>query len=295
MKLPAQIAVPDSRDAITRQVQQLLRAADVDGIIPTPRDAILRCARLVESGDLDLESYRQSFGKKASGFLHKAIGKVFGFLDFRQELIYVNPALHPNKRNFVMFHEVTHKILDWQRLIYTEEDHSTVIPECKDIFESEANFGAADIMFQGALFEKMAADYNVSVASVLDLANRFEASVHASMRRFVERHREPCAVLVVKPTRLEHENGYQSYVVCYPIASTAFLNLFGMPFSARFLNPGDQICDILNKETSGSIILKDIDGKRHECIVEPFNSGYSTFALLSFPPGKRQRKIASFK
>jgi|SRR5882724_1825811 len=293
MNLPAQIAVPESRDAITKRVQQLLRAADVDGIIPTPRDAILRSAKLVESGDLDLALYEESFMDKAKGFLHKAFGKVFGFLDFRRELVYVDPTLPLTKRNFVTFHEITHRVLPWQGVIYTEEDHSTVTPECKDIFESEANFGASELLFQ-ASFEKEAADYNVSIPSVLELASRYEASIHASMRRFVERHHESCAVLILKRTRREYENGDHSYVLCYPIASSPFLNHFGMPFQNRFLNPDDQICDILNGGRLGSIFLRDINGKPHEFSVEPFDSGYSIFALLSLPSSRRSKITALF-
>ncbi len=293
MKLPSQIAVPESRDDITQEVKRLLRAADVNGRIPTPRADILACAQLVESGELDLSTYEESFRTKALGFLHKAIGKVFGYLDFRAKEIYVDPKIHPSKRNFITYHEVTHKILDWQRVIYTQEDHSTLSPECKSIFESEANYGAAEILFQCEKLEEMALDYNISVASVLELANHFDASAHSTMRRFVERHRQPCLVLVLKPTKLEHVDGILSYVVCYSIASIPFLTKFGEPFRNRFINPGDQLCDIVNKtRQSDSIWLKDINGSPHEFTVEPFDSGYRQFALISPAVKKRSRIVA---
>lgn len=294
MNLPAQIAVPDSRDAITKRVQQLLRAAGVDGIIPTPREAILESAKLVESGDLDLALYEEPIFEKVKGFFHKAVGKVFGFLDFRRDLVYVDPTLPVTKRNFVTFHEVTHRILPWQEVIYTEDDHTTVTPECKNIFESEANFGAADFLFQ-ASFEKEAADYNVSVASVLNLASRYEASIHATMRRFVERHHEACAVLVLKQTRLEYEDGTHSYVVCYPIASSPFLRQFGMPFQSRFLNPGEKICDIVNSGKRTPIPLADMSGKVHEFWLEAFDTGYSIFALFARRSSRTSKITALFR
>ncbi len=295
MKLPPQIAVPASGVAITKEVGRLLRAAGVNGVIPTPREAILACAQLVESGELDLDAYRESFRTKTAGFLHKATGRVLGFLDFRTKEIYVDPRIHPNKRNFVTYHEVTHKILDWQRVIYTEDEHFTLIPECRNIFESEANYGAAEILFQCETFQEMARDYNISVASVLHLANCFDASAHATIRRFVERHHQPCAVLVLKPTRLIHDDGVQSYVLCYPIASTSFLTSFGMPFRNRFINPGDKICDILNAGECDSILLGDLNSKSREYVVEPFNSGYSTFAPISPRPKQHRRIVASFR
>lgn len=290
MKLPARIAVPDSRDAITKEVKRLLRAADAYGRIPTPREDILNCAELVESGDLNLSDYEESFTRKAFGFLHKAVEKVLGFLDYRIDLVYVDPKIHPNKRNFVTYHEVSHKILEWQRVIYTEDDTGTLSPECHNIFEAEANFGAAELLFQCERFEELARDYNISVASTLELANRFEASAHATMRRFVERNLRPCMVLVLKPTSFEHESGLKSYVVCYSVASKPFWTKFGDPFSARFINPGNRLCEIVNTGFSGQILINDLNGKQHECNVDLFDNGHHTFALI-FPPIKSPARI----
>src|SRR5262249_24569715 len=149
------------------------------------------------------------------------------------------------------------KILDWQKVIYTQDEDLTLSPECRDIFESEANYGAAEILFQGQGFQEIARDYNISIAAVCDLANYFDASFHATVRRFVERNHLACAVLVLKPTRLVHDNGVQSYVLCYPVLSKRLFESFGMPFRERFINPGDKICDILNAGESGPILLRD--------------------------------------
>lgn len=295
MKLPPQIAIPASGDAITKEVKRLLRAAGVNGVVPTPREAILECAKLVESGDLDLRAYEESFRTKTLGFLHKAAGKVLGFLDFRRREVYVDPSIHPNRRNFVTFHEVTHQILDWQKVIYTEDEHLTLVPECRNIFESEANYGAAEILFQCEKFQEMARDYNTCIASVLHLANCFEASAHATIRRFVERHHRPCVALVLKPTRLVHDDGIRSYVICYAIASNPFLTNFGMPFRNRFINPGDEICDTVNAGQSGTVLLRDLNGVEHEYVVEPFDSGYSVFAMIYRPAAKRASVTARFR
>jgi hypothetical protein len=80
MRTPPKLAVPPSADAVTAEVRKLLRAAEVATELPTPKTRILACARLVETGELDLAEYEQSFSDKASDFFYKTMKKVLGFL-----------------------------------------------------------------------------------------------------------------------------------------------------------------------------------------------------------------------
>jgi hypothetical protein len=80
-----------------------------------------------------------------------------------------------------------------------------------------------------------------------------------------------------------------------PLAMTACLASFGMPFRNRFINPGDEICDIVNADQSGTILLRDLNGVDHEYVGEPFNSGYRVFVLISQPTGAHRRISAHFR
>src|SRR4051794_25544550 len=109
-KLPPSIQVPASAPDISDVVQKLLRAAGVGETLPTPKEEIIRSARLVESGELDLAAYEETLTEKARGFFRKAMGKVLGFVDRRTEMFYVDPEIRGPRRKFITFHEVTHKI-----------------------------------------------------------------------------------------------------------------------------------------------------------------------------------------
>jgi len=293
MRTPPQIAIPASSAEITDEIKRLLRAADVLGTIPTPKDRVLNCAKLVETGELDLREYDGSLREKASGFFHKVLGKVLGFLDRRTHEIYVDPMLSESRRIFVTYHEVVHRLLPWQNAIYAEDDHATLSSSCSAVFESEANFGAADILFQCERFEFEARDYELSIPSALYLSEKYAASYHASLRRFVERNHRPCLLLVLKPTRRQHSDGATSFCVSYSVPSPAFTLTFGDPFRLQFINPSDELGKILNHGNRGEITLVNFKGFQITCQVESFTNKYHIFLLISpkVQPAARRRIV----
>jgi len=278
--LPPQIAVPSSSEALTAEVKRLLRAADVRDEVPTPKGRILACARLIEMGDLDLADYEQSLSERAAEFFHRAMSKVLGFLDRRAEQFYVDPELQDSRKLFVTYHEVIHHITPWQRFAYTEDDEETLSRECRSIFECEANYGSAEILFQCERFETEVRDYGISVPAALLLAEKYGASWHSALRRFVERNHRPCLLLVLKATSLVHADGDTSFRVCYPIPSAAFTLEFGQPFLQPFINPGDEMGQILNNGGSGEIRLSNLKGFCRTCRVETFSNNYRLFVLI---------------
>ena len=293
--LPPQIAVPQSSDAITVEVKRLLRAAEVMKDLPTPKGRILACARLIETGDLDLEEYEESLSDKAAGFFHRAMGKVRGFLDRRAELIYVDPQLQDSKKLFVTYHEVIHHVTPWQRFVYTEDDDQTLSGECRALFETEANYGAAEILFQCERFQRELRDYDVSVPSALYLAQKYGASYHSTFRRFVERNHRPCLLLVLKATARENVGGGTSYYISYSIPSPSFVLKFGDPFAQQYINPSHELGKILNKGRDGEIVLSDLKGFCQPCSVESFCNNYHVFVMIYPNDLKRSRRSVLFR
>jgi len=287
-KPPIQIATPNSAADVTGEIKKLLRAADVGSQLPTPKAAILACARLVESGELDLEEYRSTIVDKSLRIFHRAIGKVLGFLDRRSHVVYVDPSILDSRKLFVTYHEVTHKILPWQHIVYTEEEESTLSKACKDIFESEANYGAAEVLFQCERFELQARDHELSIASALYIGNQYDASCHAALRRFVERNHRPCLLLILKATALENADGKISYCLTYSISSPSFTSEFGAPLDVTFINPNHELGMILNGGGSGEITLRDIKGFPKRCIVETFSNQFRQFVLVH---PRRSRRV----
>src|SRR5262249_40907613 len=104
MNIPPQLAVPVSADSVTTEVRKLLRAAEVKGLIPTPKAQILACVRLVQRGELDLSEYKDSLTTKSADLFYRAMRKIRGLLDRRTKEFYVDPTLSNSKRNFVTYH-----------------------------------------------------------------------------------------------------------------------------------------------------------------------------------------------
>lgn len=292
---PARIATPKSAQDITTEVKRLLRAADIREQLPTPKENILACTQLVLTGELDLAAYEATLAQKALRFFHKALSKVLGLLDRRSEIIYIDPHIHYSRRPFVLFHEVTHHILGWQRIVRTQEDEITLSPECKNMFEAEANYGAADILFQCERFETEAKDFELSLATGLHLSNIYGASFHSTIRRFVERNHRPCILMVLTQTLREHPDGLVSYYVVYCIPSTSFAAEFGDQLDFTFVNPEHELGKILNDRVQGEILLTDIKGFLRTCVVETFNNGYKTFALIYPKHARHSRKSVHFR
>ncbi len=290
-----QIATPVSAKQITDQVKRLLRAADARGQLPTPKSQVLACARLLELGEIDLAEYEASFVDKAAEIFHKAMSKVFGFLDRRSESIYVDPQMRDSRKLLVTYHEVAHRIIPWQNIVYTEDEESTLSFECSEMFEAEANFGAVEILFQCERFEDEARDYEMSVESALYLADRYGASRHATLRRFVERDHRPCLLLVLKPTIRQHSDGQTSFYVAYSIPSAPFTLEFGEPLQLEFVNPDDEIGKIVNSGLEGEIALPNLKGFAKPCLVEPFCNGYRTFVLIRPNDLRTARRTVHFR
>lgn len=284
MRTPPKLAIPKSSGSISAEVKKLLRAADVGSRLPTPKSDILACAELVETGELDLATYEKSRTERLSDLFYRAYGKLRGFLDRRTQEIFVDAQLHLSKRTFVTYHEVTHQILPWQNLQYTEDDEVTLSSACETVFESEANYGAAEIMFQCDRFESEARDFDLSIPSALYLSERYEASCHSSLRRFAERNHRPCLLLVLKATSRVNANGKTSYFISHSIPSEAFTLEFGDPFVSPFINPDDALGRILNSGGNGEMNLSNLKGFSLPCFVEVFTNSYQQFVLL-YPKG----------
>jgi uncharacterized protein DUF955 len=293
--VPVRIATPDSAADVTNEVKRLLRAAGVKTQLPTPKEEILACQRLVVTGELDLAEYEATLSEKALRFFHKASAKIIGILDRRSHIIYVDPHAHDSRKLFVTYHEVTHSILGWQRIILTQEDEVTLSAECENLFEAEANYGAADILFQCDRFEKEARDYELSMESALYLSARYDASRHATLRRFTERNHRPCLLMVLTPTQREHSDGRKSYYVVYSIASVSFVDEFGNQPDLTFVNPGHDLGKILNNGLQGEIALSDTRGFLRTCRVQAYSNGYNMFVLIYPNQSISSRKIVHLK
>jgi transcriptional regulator with XRE-family HTH domain len=183
---------------IRRQVLALLREAEALGRRPTPLEDIQDAARLVLSGEITLDARDRAglvarFGK----WVDIAWKRLRGTFDYRTSAIWVSPDLHAMKRRFVVSHEIGHAILPAHKQTFAYIDDFTCLPPfARDLFEREANYAAAEVLFQGGQATDEFDSSPHALSRVCDLSTAFGASVVATARYVAETSRRPLAVAV---------------------------------------------------------------------------------------------------
>lgn len=283
--VPAEL---DSAKAINAQVDRLLRAADAYGRYPTPVEDIIAQAELTEANDYVFD---ESLIKKAPAYiraiLRSARQKIQGLVDRRARVIHVSPGIeHVGKRRFVQLHEVTHHILPHQQDLLFADDHETLSAATRRLFEQEANQGAAELLFQRERFSRDAADLQVSVAAIWDLANRYGSSFHAAVRRYAETHPGVAAAVVLErtPRSMAPPTWRREEVASTP----NWRARFGAPSWPRLMAASDYpFLAALDHPELDEISLPDIDGELLQVKVEAFQTPYKSFVLLWVSESRR--------
>ncbi len=131
-----------------------------------------------------------------------------------------------SRKNFVKLHEVGHDVLPWQKATFEHiDDDSTLDPETVEEFEAEANYFASVTLFQHDRFEKEVSKLELGIKAPMHLSQLFGASVHATLRKYVECSKNRCALLV-----LENVSANGTTPFCYKkdfFASVKFIDTFG--------------------------------------------------------------------
>lgn len=193
----------ESHEEIVRLTDGLLRQADAYDRFPTPVSDILAAARLNEAPHTFLsESSITEAPAHLRGVLRRLSGKVHAVLDRKTREVHVNPTVELIGQNaYKRLHETSHDLFTWQHIddgaAGFADDEFTLAPATTILFEREANQGAAELLFQRERFAEIAAQYAVSSAAVVELAQRFGSSRHAAFRRYVETHPSAVAGVVL--------------------------------------------------------------------------------------------------
>jgi hypothetical protein len=195
----------DSHADISRLTDRLLKKADAYGTFPTPVSEIVAAADLTEVPESMLSSASIA---EAPAHLRAALrrvrGKVHALLDRREREVHINPETDRTaQRAFKRLHETAHELFPWQHVDDGRDgfadDTLSLSPKTTNLFEREANQGAAELLFQRLRFAEMAADYRIGCAAIAELAEMFGASKHATFRRYVETHHGAVAGIVLEP------------------------------------------------------------------------------------------------
>lgn len=287
----------DSGGDIARRTEKLLRAADADGRLPTPVEDIVTAAKLEEAAESWLsESALAGVPDYLAKKMRKLRGKAHAALDRKTREIHISPDIeHDGQRRFKTLHEVTHDILPWQEDVAYADDGMTLSWSTRTKFEQEANQGGAELLFQRELFETMAADYEVGFPAIVELSERFGASIHASFRRFVETHKHPMAGLVLDKSpcdadpvshRRREGVGSVAWVERYDRPASWPKVLRGQPYS--FINDIKHINTFIRPRPT--MTYPDLNSEPTELRVELFSNSYKVFVLIWVPRRERLKR-----
>jgi len=235
---------PDAESDICELADRLLQKAGVVNSLPTPVDELITAVG-VENVQ-DTESFKDQFlaslPRAARSVFDAAWDKIRGIADLREKAVYVPRAASAPRVHFAKCHELGHQVIPWQKvnMTYGDDDYS-LSSEVEELFDIEASFFAAEIIFQGERFTKRIRDYKPSFAAVFLLADEHGASRHATLRRYIEEHDEALGAIPYWPSHYStDENGYPVLRAGKLVCSRRFIQNYGNIQLPRELRTGHE-------------------------------------------------------
>lgn len=193
---------PESAQEVSKYAKRALRAAGAVGKLPTPIDELLAAAKV---GNLKIdEDVKENFSARLAGPATQAFKtmwqKIRGIADIRKRVTYVDENTSQPRILFAKGHELGHQVLPWHELNpgYFDDD-KILMGNAEEIFDAEANFFSAEVIFQGDNFTPMVRDYTVGFDTIFHLAERHGASYHATAWRYIEEQDEAVALIPYWP------------------------------------------------------------------------------------------------
>jgi hypothetical protein len=290
---------------IAAAADRLLLKANARYRFPTAIDDLVQAAGLTEAkGSIFSDAELSQAPAHISTLMRRIAGKIQGLLDRRSREVHIHPRIQRDGHGrFVRLHEVSHDIFDWQRELAYADTELTLSPAIRAMFEREANQGGSELLFQRDVFRDVAAEYEIGIASVVELSEKFGASIRATLRRFAETHREPVAALVLNRQPIStspivfrrHE----------AVASTSWRERFGNPgrWPAELAAPDVDLVNIAataggRRRWGGRTFMPDLAGESVALMTDVLDNTYHLLVLAWIPTRKvrlirRRRVLAS--
>src|SRR4051794_29151259 len=181
----------DRRAHVARYARGALIAADALHVVPTPLDQVGAALKLHPPQDLfDLADAPPGLKERVKGLA----GKVLGALAVRERTVYLDRTQSFPRQRFTHGHELGHRGLPWHEPAYFADDRGTLDPDTLQELEAEASAFSAELLFNLDRFTEQAHAARLGLATPLELADTYEASRRATVRRYVEDSPRACAL-----------------------------------------------------------------------------------------------------
>lgn len=294
--------MPDfsSGGEIDKRVDRLLRNAAALRKFPTPIDDIIDAQKLTVSTPEDSPLAPGMIARAPAALrerLDSVMFKVLAALDRRERVVHVHPETrNTNHDRFNKLHEVGHDLCVWQDISHAVDGRSQLDPSTTNLFEREANYAGARLLFQGDVFVDVARSFQTGLGSVLLLSEQFGGSIHAAFHQYVATHLDGVAGYILRrsPT-IDLVTGSHQFYVKMELASDTFTMTYLPPAlrhgglssvdhsdlesAWRRLSAGENVA-------GGEMRLQKHDGSFEVVNFELFSNTYNLFLLL-LPTKKR--------
>lgn len=199
--------------------------------------------------------------------------------------IFLDETVPPKKHRWNEIHEVVHSLIPWHEDVMHGDNKQTLLPQCTEQVEAEANYGAGRLLFFRDRFLTEARDMPLSLASVEKLRVAYGNTISSTLWRFVE------SVGVQRPV--------VGLITCHPHPSrrgaafdpgSACRHCIQSPmFAARFARIAERdlfaaIAGYCGPQLGGplgaqDLVLKDDNGDEHVFAFESFFIRYKAPAI----------------
>lgn len=291
-----------SAEDIRKQVARVLR--DLDNPEPSLKLADVRELLKLDLGyysktDLSLfdkVSHRVKVGGKRilqkPAHMIKVIEKAgLRALLFQEDRrILIDDDVPKPKHRHIEAHEICHDIIPWHRDFLLGDNELTLNPECHEVIEAEANYGAGQLLFLMDKFAQEARDVELSWASIQVLKRRYGNTLTTTLWHMIEERNpnHPVVGLISRHPRHPKIGGGPDGNNCrHFIRSQGFRNVFPHIVANDIYGIVRSYVDFRSRGPTGDATkpMQDANGEFWEFRFESFCNGYD---LLTFGIALRQ-------
>lgn len=202
-----------------------------------------------------------------------------------QKRILIDSSQPELKHRWNETHEIGHSLLPWHDGAMLGDNKLTLLPNCHDQLEAEANFAAGRLLFLRDQFESQALDHAPTMNAVKALKPVFGNTYTTTFWRCIETWGSTVPVVGLisdHPHLVEREIDFDIAQPCkHFIRSDTFANQFGGTTARHLFGVIDSYCASRKGGPLGSteIVLIDDNGDSHNFLFESYSFYHQVLTL----------------
>ncbi len=199
--------------------------------------------------------------------------------------ILLDGSLPEKKHRWSETHEVVHSLIPWHEDVMHGDNRHTLLPECHEQVEAEANYGAGRLLFLRDRFTVEARDLPLAINSVQSLHRAFGNTLSSTLWRFVEtvgNERPMIGMISCHPHATRRPSDFDPNNPCrHCIQSSAFAQRFSGITERDLFAAVSSYCGAQMGGPLGisDLILTDDNGDEHVFTFESFFIKYKKPAI----------------